>query len=384
MNRQFNAMVIDDHPLQTTLLTHALRKHDAHVMSFNCVEEAIQCARTTQFDVIFCDIMMPGKDGVDMMELLDYISYQGKVVIVSAMDLTMISALQAMCADFSFEVVGKLQKPYDQTEVADIIQNIQKEHQQKAADSSSIKVEDQEFLFSLGEGLVKNYYQPLIDTKTGEVLGYEALARWYHPVYGVLPPYHFLSIVDRCDLSKELFEAVLSNVICDIKSHCITKKVSINADQANLQDRNFASYVLQQCHEHDINPEQLTIEITERDMFQASASLYKNLLKLRMNGVTVSIDDFGTGSSTFEKLAQLPFNELKIDRAFVYGIESDPKKRNIVAAIRALAKSLNIPVVAEGVEDEATMKVMREYGIDLCQGFYINKPMPLEAITVLN
>ncbi len=384
MNRQFNAMVIDDHPLQTTLLTHALRKHDAHVMSFNCVEEAIQCARTTQFDVIFCDIMMPGKDGVDMMELLDYISYQGKVVIVSAMDLTMISALQAMCADFSFEVVGKLQKPYDQTEVADIIQNIQKEHQQKAADSSSIKVEDQEFLFSLGEGLVKNYYQPLIDTKTGEVLGYEALARWHHPVYGVLPPYHFLSIVDRCDLSKELFEAVLNNVICDIKNHGITKKVSINADQANLEDRKFASYVLQQCHEHDINPEQLTIEITERDTFQASASLYKNLLKLRMNGVTVSIDDFGTGSSTFEKLAQLPFNELKIDRAFVYGIESDPKKRNIVAAIRALAKSLNIPVVAEGVEDEATMKVMREYGIDLCQGFYINKPMPLEAINVLN
>ncbi|CAE6945631.1 COG0784 FOG CheY-like receiver [Vibrio sp. B1FLJ16] len=384
MNRQFNAMVIDDHPLQTTLLTHALRKHDAYVSSFNCVEEAIQCARTTKFDVIFCDIMMPEKDGVDMMELLDYINYQGKVVIVSAMDLTMISALQAMCADFSFEVVGKLQKPYDQTEVADIIQNMQKEHQQKAADSSSIMVEDQEFLFSLGEGLVKNYYQPLIDTKTGEVLGYEALARWYHPIYGVLSPYHFLSIVERCDLSKELFEAVLSNVICDIKSHGITKKVSINAEQANLEDRNFASYVLQQCHEHDINPEQLTIEITERDTFQASASLYKNLLKLRMNGVTVSIDDFGTGSSTFEKLAQLPFNELKIDRAFVYGIESDPKKRNIVAAIRALAKSLNIPVVAEGVEDEATMKVMREYGIDLCQGFYINKPMPLEAITVLN
>jgi EAL domain-containing protein (putative c-di-GMP-specific phosphodiesterase class I) len=98
----------------------------------------------------------------------------------------------------------------------------------------------------------------------------------------------------------------------------------------------------------------------------------------------VSIDDFGTGSSTFEKLAQLPFNELKIDRSFVHGVESDPKKRNIVVAIRSLAKSLNIHVVAEGVENEATMKVMREYGIDLCQGFYINKPMPLEAITILS
>ncbi len=384
MNRQFSAMVIDDHPLQTTLLTHALRKHDANVMSFNCVDEAIECAMSTPFDVIFCDIMMPGKDGVDMMELLNYIDYQGKVVIVSAMEPTMINALQAMCADFSFEVVGKLQKPYDQEEVADIIRGIRAEHHQHATFSRPISIEDQEFLFSLGQGRVKNYYQPLINTKTGEVLGYEALARWFHPIYGVLAPYHFLSIVDRCDLSKELFEAVFSNVLNDIKNRGITKRVSINADQANLEDCNFASYVLQKCHENGVNPEQLTIEITERDTFQASASLYKNLLKLRMNGITVSIDDFGTGSSTFEKLAQLPFNELKIDQAFVKGIDCDLKKRNIVVAIRALAKSLNIHVVAEGVEDEATMKVMREYGIDLCQGFYINKPMPLEAITVLN
>lgn len=377
-------MVIDDHLLQTTLLTHALCKHDVDVMSFNCVEQAIDCAKTTQFDVVFCDIMMPGKDGIDMMELLNCINYQGKVVIVSAMDLTMISALQAMCGEFSFEVIGKLQKPYDQHEVADIIGKLHEEHDEKLGFSRPISVDDQEFLFSLGEGRIKNYYQPLISTKTGEVFGYEALARWYHPIYGVLSPYYFLSIVDRCDLSKELFEAVFGNVIYDITNHGLNKKISINADQANLEDRHFASYILQQCHEHAVNPEQLTIEITERDTFQASASLYKNLLKLRMNGVGVSIDDFGTGSSTFEKLAQLPFNELKIDRGFIQGIGCDPKKRNIVAAIRALAKNLNIPVVAEGVEDEATLKVMREYEIDLCQGFYINKPMPLEAITVLN
>ena len=384
MNRTFNAMVIDDHPLQTTLLTHALRKHGAYVAPFNRVDEAIMCAETAYFDVIFCDIMMPGRDGVDMMELLDQINFQGKVVIVSAMDLTIISAVKAMCSDFSFEVVGKLHKPYDQLEVADIVARMQQDTQKKATFTPPIEVEDREFISALGEGRVKNYYQPLVGTKSGEVLGYEALARWYHPIYGVLSPYHFLPIVERCGLSKALFDAVFSNLIYDIKNRGFTQKVSINVDHANLEDTLFASRFLEQCHEHHIEPAQITIEITERDTFQASASIYKNLLKLRMNGVTVSIDDFGTGSSTFEKLAQLPFNELKIDRSFVHGIESDPKKRNIVVAIRSLAKSLNIPVVAEGVEDEATMKVMREYGIDLCQGFYINKPMPLEAITILS
>ncbi len=384
MNTQLNVMVIDDHPLQTTILTQILNRYCAQVTSFNGVDDAIQCAQRQHFDVIFCDIQMPGKDGIDMMEMLDQIQYQGQVVLVSAMELTIISAVRAMCEGFSFEVLGKLPKPYDENQVVELLSLMKGEKTKKATFIQPIEVQDQEFLFALGEGRVKNYYQPLVDAQSGEVLGYEALARWSHPIYGVLSPYHFLPIVERCHLSAELFQAVLNNAIYDIKHRGLTQKVSINVDHENLEDPEFSHRFLQQCLENEIEPSQITIEITERDTFQTSAALYKNLLKLRMNGVTVSIDDFGTGSSTFEKLAQLPFNELKIDRSFVQGVECDMKKRNIVVAICALAKSLNIRLVAEGIEDEVTLQVMREYGIDLCQGFYIDKPMPLEAITILN
>lgn len=384
MNTQFNVMVIDDHPLQTTILTQILDRYCAQVIPFSCVDAAIQSVQEQYFDVIFCDIQMPGKDGIDMMEMLDKVQYQGQVVLVSAMELTIISAVRAMCEGFSFEVLGKLPKPYDENEVVDLLGKIKDEKAKQVSFAQPIEVEDQEFLFALAEGHVKNYYQPLVDVQSGEVLGYEALARWNHPIYGVLPPHYFLPIVERCRLSGELFQAVLSNVIYDMKHRGLTQNVSINVDHENLEDTAFSHYFLQQCLESEIDPSQITIEITERDTFQTSASLYKNLLKLRMNGVTVSIDDFGTGSSTFEKLAQLPFNELKIDRSFVQGVECDIKKRNIVVAICALAKSLNIRLVAEGIEDEVTLQAIREYGIDLCQGFYIDKPMPLEAITILN
>ncbi|ANP67032.1 MULTISPECIES: EAL domain-containing protein [Vibrio] len=384
MNTQFNVMVIDDHPLQTTILTQILDRYCAQAIPFNCVDAAIQSVQEQHFDVIFCDIQMPGKDGIDMMEMLDEVQYQGQVVLVSAMELTIISAVRAMCEGFSFEVLGKLPKPYDENEVVDLLRKIKDEKAKQVSFAQPIEVEDQEFLFALAEGRVKNYYQPLVDVQSGEVLGYEALARWNHPIYGVLPPHYFLPIVERCRLSGELFQAVLSNVIYDMKHRGLTQNVSINVDHENLEDTAFSHYFLQQCLESEIDPSQITIEITERDTFQTSASLYKNLLKLRMNGVTVSIDDFGTGSSTFEKLAQLPFNELKIDRSFVQGVECDIKKRNIVVAICALAKSLNIRLVAEGIEDEVTLQAIREYGIDLCQGFYIDKPMPLEAITILN
>ncbi|MGR5435991.1 EAL family protein with receiver domain VbsE [Vibrio owensii] len=384
MNKPLNAMVIDDHPLQITLLKQMLLRHDVDVASFDDVDKAIAHAKSANIDIIFCDLQMPNKDGIDMMEMLNQIGYRGKVVLVSAMELTIVTAVRAMCETFSFEVLGKLLKPYDESQVVEMLRRSGLEPAKNTHFQQDICVQDQEFLFALAEGKVKNYYQPLADANSGEIIGYEALARWFHPIYGVLAPHNFLSIVERCHLSAELFDAVFSNALYDMKNRGLKQHVSLNVDHDNLEDAEFANQFIARCQEHGISPDRFTIEITERDTFQTSPALYKNLLKFRMNGVTISIDDFGTGSSSLEKLAQLPFNELKIDRSFVQGLVHDPKKKNIVLAICALAKSLNISVVAEGVEDEVTLEAMRQYTVDVCQGYYIDKPMPLEAITILN
>ncbi|MGR5173653.1 EAL domain-containing response regulator [Vibrio owensii] len=384
MNKPLNAMVIDDHPLQITLLKQMLLRHNVDVASFDDVDKAIAHAKSANIDIIFCDLQMPNKDGIDMMEMLNQIGYRGKVVLVSAMELTIVTAVRAMCETFSFEVLGKLLKPYDESQVVEMLRRAGLEPVKNTHFQQDICVQDQEFLFALAEGKVKNYYQPLADANSGEIIGYEALARWFHPIYGVLAPHNFLSIVERCHLSAELFDAVFSNALYDMKNRGLKQHVSLNVDHDNLEDTEFANQFIARCQEHGISPDRFTIEITERDTFQTSPALYKNLLKFRMNGVTISIDDFGTGSSSLEKLAQLPFNELKIDRSFVQGLVHDPKKKNIVLAICALAKSLNISVVAEGVEDEVTLEAMRQYTVDVCQGYYIDKPMPLEAITILN
>ena len=384
MNKPLNAMVIDDHPLQITLLKQMLLRLDVEVASFDDVDKAIAHAKSANIDIIFCDLQMPNKDGIDMMEMLNQIGYRGKVVLVSAMELTIVTAVRAMCETFSFEVLGKLLKPYDESQVVEMLRRSGLEPVKNSHFQQDICVQDQEFLFALAEGKVKNYYQPLADANSGEIIGYEALARWFHPIYGVLAPHNFLSIVERCHLSAELFDAVFSNALYDMKNRGLKQHVSLNVDHDNLEDAEFANQFIARCQEHGISPDRFTIEITERDTFQTSPALYKNLLKFRMNGVTISIDDFGTGSSSLEKLAQLPFNELKIDRSFVQGLVHDPKKKNIVLAICALAKSLNISVVAEGVEDEVTLEAMRQYTVDVCQGYYIDKPMPLEAITILN
>ncbi|MGR5230671.1 EAL domain-containing protein [Vibrio sp. WZ-1] len=383
MKKTLNAMVIDDHPLQITLLKQMLLRNDVEVASFDSVDNAITHATAEDVDIIFCDLQMPDKDGIDMMVMLNQVGYSGKVVLVSAMELTIVAAVRAMCETFSFEVLGKLLKPYNENQVIEMLRRAGVESNKTRNFHQDISVQDQEFLFALAEGRVKNYYQPLADVNTGEIIGYEALARWFHPIYGVLTPYNFLPIVERCHLSAELFDAVFSNALYDMKSRGLQQHISLNVDHDNLEEPEFANQFIERCHEYGVCPDRFTIEITERDTFKASAALYRNLLKFRMSGVTISIDDFGTGSSSLEKLAQLPFNELKIDRSFVQGLVNDPKKKNIVLAICALAKSLNISVVAEGVEDEVTLDAMRHYAVDVCQGFFIDKPMPLEAITIL-
>ncbi|EOB3584937.1 EAL domain-containing protein, partial [Vibrio vulnificus] len=138
------------------------------------------------------------------------------------------------------------------------------------------------------------------------------------------------------------------------------------------------------CLENRVEPSVFTIEITENTSFSNSVALYKNLAKLRLNGVNVSIDDFGTGHSSLEKLSLLPFNELKIDRSFVSEMEIDSKKQKIVNSICELAKSLNLKIVAEGVEKQSTWNMLKKYNIDVCQGYLFNKPMPIEAINILS
>lgn len=384
MNTNLEIMVVDDHPIHLILLKQLLIKLGCNVTVFDNVLDASKQVCSKHYDVIFCDIQMPVHDGIDMMFMLGNENYQGNVVLVSSVDLTVISAIRAMCEDFPFGVLGIIEKPYTQKSIEDVLAMRLKPENKAFPARIKIEVTDEEFLVALANGQIQNYYQPKVDFVTGHLSGYEALARWVHPDYGVLTPDMFLPIVTRCKLSAELFDTVLNNALDDIKIRNLNKKIAINVDQFNLEDSDFAQTFITRCLEREVNPSAFIIEITERDTYRNSVSLYKNLTKLRLNYVTVSIDDFGTGNSTLEKLSQLPFNEMKIDRSFVFEIKDDQKKKNIVLSICGLAKNLGIRLVAEGVEDHETWSLLKEYGVEVCQGYFVSKPLPLELVKKIN
>ncbi|MDL5027205.1 EAL domain-containing response regulator [Vibrio sp. TMPB1044] len=384
MNTNLEIMIVDDHPILLVLLKQLLAQFGYNVTVFDNVLEACEKVKAQNFDIIFCDIQMPVHDGVDMMFMLDKANYQGNVVLISSVELTVLSAIRAMCENFSFDVLGIIEKPYTLKSIEDVLAMRSKLGTQTFPTRNNIEVSDEEFLIALAKGQIQNYYQPQVDFETATVTAYEALARWVHPEYGVLFPDTFLPIVERCQLSAELFDTVLNNALDDMKANGLCKKIAINVNQFNLDDSNFAQTFIARCLERGVTPSSFIIEITEHDTYKNSVSLYKNLTKLRVNDVAVSIDDFGTGNSSLVKLAQLPFNEMKIDRSFIFDLTKDQKKKNIVLSICGLAKNLGIKLVAEGVEDQETWSLLKEYGVDLCQGYFVSKPLPFKLVSNIN
>lgn len=385
MRNDLKILVVDDHPIHLTLMKQQLAKiPNTRVATEQTVASALNTLSDDHYDFVFCDLDMPHSDGIDLLISLNEQKYAGNVALISALDRPIISAVSAMCENFSFQVLGKISKPYSNNDIQQLLDNAANALKPTRKLRRRIDVSDQEFLFDLANGRVKNYYQPLVDCRTGDVVGYEALARWLHPIHGMLSPAHFLPIVERCNLSHELFDIVTDNAIRDARYINQGQRISINADQINIEDGNFSERFIAKCLESQVEPSVFTIEITENTSFSNSVALYKNLAKLRLNGVNVSIDDFGTGHSSLEKLSLLPFNELKIDRSFVSEMEIDSKKQKIVNSICGLAKSLNLKIVAEGVEKQSTWNMLKKYNIDVCQGYLFNKPMPIEAINILS
>ncbi|HDY7982904.1 EAL domain-containing protein [Vibrio vulnificus] len=385
MRNDLKILVVDDHPIHLTLMKQQLAKiPNTRVATEQTVASALSTLSDDHYDFVFCDLDMPHSDGIDLLISLNEQKYTGNVALISALDRPIISAVSAMCENFSFQVLGKIRKPYSNNDIQQLLDNATNALKPARKLRRRIDVSDQEFLFDLANGRVKNYYQPLVDCRTGDVVGYEALARWLHPIHGMLFPAHFLPIVERCNLSHELFDIVTDNAIRDARYINQGQRISINADQINIEDGNFSERFIAKCLESQVEPSVFTIEITENTSFSNSVALYKNLAKLRLNGVNVSIDDFGTGHSSLEKLSLLPFNELKIDRSFVSEMEIDSKKQKIVNSICGLAKSLNLKIVAEGVEKQSTWNMLKKYNIDVCQGYLFNKPMPIEAINILS
>ena len=333
---------------------------------------------------IILDLNMPGLDGLDVLEELGKYRVKVPIILCSGVSDDVIESAADVLKALGLRYGGKLPKPFTYAQFLTAIETPQTESSSQA--KVSIVTEASTLTRSELEQAIENnwfypVFQPQVDVKNGSLLGVECLARMSHPSIAPCGPDEFIAKLVEFDLIDVFTEKFLMRALGDLeaKGYPKNKRVAFNIDPSSLC-KEFLSKLCELVLKSGFPASQICFEITELFEVDLTNDIKSALTKLRINGIHVSLDDFGTGFSTIHELDQLPFSELKIDRAFVSQITNRTRTLSIVKHTIALANELNMLVVAEGIETEEQIALLQSMDCQYMQGYYFSKPLEIDAL----
>ncbi|CAK8718043.1 hypothetical protein KKHLCK_07205 [Candidatus Electrothrix laxa] len=246
---------------------------------------------------------------------------------------------------------------------------------------------ERELRHALEHEEIIHYYQPKYNLSTGEMVGVEALMRWQHPIKGLISPAEFIPVAEESSLILIIGKWGLREACRQVRvwqdQGLGILPVAVNLSSKQFQDKQLLRLVSETLDQHGIAPEALELEITESVLMEDPDEAAQLLKDIRELGVRIAIDDFGTGYSSLAYLKKFPVNTLKIDQAFITDIVRDSNDETIVASVLSMAESLNLKVVAEGVETKGQLELLRKMGCEEVQGYYFSKPLPADGVAEL-
>lgn len=383
----YHFLLVDDDPFQLKLLSHVLAGMGVareRIHSLLHGEEALEyLGRPDAGNVLLMlDLNMPDMDGVEVVRQMAERNLAVAIVLVSGEDKRILETVEKLARARNLAVVGSIDKPVSRESLEALLQQwVPTASQPKARITPRYTVEAVTRAIRGGE--LTNVYQPQVNILTGALEGVETLVRWRHPEDGVVGPDHFISIAEANGLIDELTHTVLSEAVRQLgqwRLQGLNLRVAVNVSMDNLNEIGFADFVLEEMDKSRVPMDRLILEVTESRLMTDTVVSLDILTRLRLKHVGLSIDDFGTGHSSLAQLRDIPFDELKIDRGFVHGAATNPTIRSIVEGSHAMARQLNMTVVAEGVEDKEDWEYLRARGIDLAQGYFVARPIAPENL----
>jgi diguanylate cyclase (GGDEF)-like protein len=240
-----------------------------------------------------------------------------------------------------------------------------------------------ELRHAIDHGDLTVFYQPKFDLRSGDIVGVEALVRWPHPKRGLLGPAHFLPLVRKRGLMRAVTDLVLTQALDDAaewNALGIGVPIAVNVFAPSLGDLDLPTHIASALAIRELNPKDLTIEITEDFLLDNIERTRSVLERLRQRGIRIAIDDFGSGYSALWYLRELAIDEVKLDRHFIAPIRVDARAAAVVRGVVDLAHVLGVTTVAEGVENAETAERLREFGCEVAQGFYYSPPVSAAAM----
>lgn len=333
-------------------------------------------------NIIVLDLFMPNIDGIELLRLLSKSKSNASIVLMSGKDKGVLHSAQKIAEEQDITVLGVLQKPFFAQQLEVILAKYVDESPQRKL-GSFLLPSAKEISSAIVNKDLFVVYQPQINITNRKVIGVEALVRWKHSERGLIPPDIFIPIAEGNNLIKDISTFVTKTSIrqqAEWLKNGIDLRMSINMSPKILTDLDMPEKLSSCAKEMGANIKNIVIEVTETALMSDVVRYMDILARLKMKGFNLSIDDFGTGYSSLQQLIRAPFNELKIDQAFIKNIDTDKECKTITAISIMLAHKLGMTVVAEGIETESVWNILRELKCDEGQGYWMAKPMLPEEI----
>lgn len=384
INKKFNTvMIVDDSAVQ--------RLHTANICNqlglAICAEaingqDALEKIRQLDPlpDLLLIDLEMPVMDGIALIQQLAEHKLYVSILILSSREAALISSVETMVKAYGLPIVGALHKPLSLEKIEKAFNKYaQKLPIQPAGKPVTMSIDQNDLVRAIEQKQFVTYFQPKILLSSSLIKGVETLIRWQHPEKGLIFPNDFIPLAESTGLIHEITLQVLDLALGWLKhwqAHGLKLTVAINLSAVSLVDLALVEKIHHRVCDNQIEPSSIILEITETAVMNDVARSLNTLARLRLIGFGLSIDDYGTGFSSMQQLARIPFTELKIDRSFVDGSSESVQLENMVSISLDTALKLGLTCVAEGVESVEDWKLLKRLGCHLAQGYLIAKPMP--------
>jgi len=378
-------MIVEDQATPRRIAVEILRKLGvAEILQAEDGQDALELIRRSgaPLDVIICDLDMPRMDGVEFIRNVAEANLRASIVLASAVEAPVLASVEAMARSQGMAVLGVLEKPLTQEKLGDLLAR----HGSTTANYARADdplVDPAELEDAINDRRITPHFQPMVRMSDGQIIGFEALARWRHPERGTLQPEVFIPVAESSGLIDPLTWVMLECAVAEAvrwrqAGHRWT--ISVNLSLPYLERQGVADRIAALVERHALQPGSVVLEVTESLAATQIAQVLGNIARLRMKGFGIAIDDYGTGYATLQQLSRMPFTELKIDRTFVSGSPDRPNLHAILRSSVELARQLNLGSVAEGVETAGEWHQLDSIGCDVAQGYLVSAPLPPESV----
>ena len=375
------AFVVDDEDGICKLITMTLATMGVEAETFHNAREAVAALDRQLPAIIFLDVALEKSDAVDVIRGLGERGYGGIVQVISGSNAELLEDVRRIGARHGLNMRPPLSKPFRAAQIRHIVTDAHIVTGAHLAESTPTVVGLDE---ALAKGWLELWYQPKIDLRTKSLAGAEGLIRCRHPAYGVLPPSSFLPGASESSHAA-LTEQVIVTALRDwdgIAETGVHLHTAVNTSIGALANLRLPALIREHRSKNADWPG-LILEITESEVIKDVALMHEIATQLRIYGITLAIDDFGQGFSSFARLRDMPFAELKLDRSFVLGSGSDAKNAGICETIINLAHHFGALAVAEGIENAVDLQAVHRMGCDIGQGHFLARPMPKAGFITL-